>query len=197
MPMIARMPDELVFAGAEVTASAPPADPTGCLHVKQGLVAPPFAPLHGQVTSGGPKIIEVYLGTTEQLMTIDPDIAPDTGAEIWALTYSGSVPGPLIIAHEGDYVELTQHNPAGSVFDQNIDFHASTGHLAGAALFWPGHVQPVPVDLVRVGLPSGEVLCCPVNRSYHAGLGDMPQCGGLHIGFARSGRCAGVPCDRG
>ena len=43
------------------------------------------------------------MDTTEKLMVVDED----NGAEIWALTYNGSVPGPLIICHEGDMVELT------------------------------------------------------------------------------------------
>ena len=138
MPMIARMPDELILAGAEVTTSAPPADPTGCLHVKQGLVAPPFAPLHDQIATGRPKFIEVYVETTEQLITIDPDPDPDTGAEIWALTYNGCVPGPLLIAHDGDYIEPTSLNPAGSVFDHNIYFHASTRASGGGCALLAG-----------------------------------------------------------
>ena len=60
--------------------------------VQQKLVAPPFAPKHDQVAKGGPKLVEIR-------MVIDGD-----GTEIWALTYNGSVPGPLVIVHEGDYV---------------------------------------------------------------------------------------------
>ena len=97
--------------------------------VKQELVAPPFAPEHEQVASGGPKVVEVTLTTPEIKMDIDGN-----GTEIWALTFNGSVPGPLIICHEGDFVELTLVNPKESSMVHNIDFHASTGGLGGGTL---------------------------------------------------------------
>lgn len=110
-------------------------DISGYTHVKQELVAPPFAPVHEQVATGGPKIIEIAMDTTEKLMVVDEE----NGAEIWALTYNGSVPGPLIICHEGDMVELTLRNPSESMMEHNIDFHASTGALGGGGLT---HVYP-------------------------------------------------------
>ncbi len=116
-------------------STAKPADLTGYTRVKQELVAPPFAPVHEQVATGGPKIIEVTMDTTERLMVVDED----TGASVWALTYNGSVPGPLIICHVGDMVELTLRNPVDSVMEHNIDFHASTGALGGGGLT---HVYP-------------------------------------------------------
>src|SRR6056297_2562452 len=127
----------LYKAAAEQTAdsTAKPADLSGYTRVKQELVAPPFAPVHEQVATGGPRIIEITMETTERLMVVDED----TGASIWALTYNGSVPGPLIICHEGDMVELTLRNPADSMMEHNIDFHASTGALGGGGLT---HVYP-------------------------------------------------------
>jgi len=110
--------------------------------VKQELVAPPFAPAHEQVATGGPKIIEITMETTERLMVVDED----TGASIWALTYNGSVPGPLIICHEGDMVELTLRNPTDSMMEHNIDFHASTGALGGGGLT---HVYPGEETVLR------------------------------------------------
>lgn len=118
---------------AETDAKA--ADLSGYTRVKQELVAPPFAPEHEQVATGGPKIVEVTMDTTERLMVVDED----TGASVWALTYNGSVPGPLIICHEGDMVELTLRNPHDSMMEHNIDFHASTGALGGGGLT---HVYP-------------------------------------------------------
>jgi nitrite reductase (NO-forming) len=118
---------------AETTAK--PADLSGYTRVRQELVAPPFAPAHEQVATGGPKLIEITMETTERLMVVDED----TGASVWALTYNGSVPGPLIICHEGDMVELTLRNPADSMMEHNIDFHASTGALGGGGLT---HVYP-------------------------------------------------------
>ncbi|MGJ8615348.1 MAG: copper-containing nitrite reductase [Sulfitobacter sp.] len=115
--------------------TAKPADLSGYTRVKQELVAPPFAPEHEQVATGGPKIIEITMDTSERLMVVDED----TGASVWALTYNGSVPGPLIICHEGDMVELTLRNPSDSQMEHNIDFHASTGALGGGGLT---HVYP-------------------------------------------------------
>ena len=97
--------------------------------VKQKLVAPPFLPEHEQVATTGPKIIEVILTIEEKKIVIDQE-----GTEIWAFTYNGTVPGPMIVAHEGDYVELTLKSLATNALEHNIDFHASTGALGGGAL---------------------------------------------------------------
>ena len=111
-------------------------DPTNLERVTQTLVAPPFLPEHDQVAKGKPKIVEVRLEIEERLIEISPD-----GAKIWALTFNGSVPGPIIVVHEGDYVELTLVNPKTSRFAHNIDFHAATGALGGAGLTLVGPGQ--------------------------------------------------------
>jgi nitrite reductase (NO-forming) len=135
---------KLYKAAAEKAAAttAKPANLSGYTRVKQEMVAPPFAPVHEQVATGGPKIVEVTLETTERLMVVDED----TGASIWALTFNGSVPGPLIICHEGDMVELTLRNPADSMMEHNIDFHAATGALGGGGLT---HVYPGEEAVLR------------------------------------------------
>ena len=97
--------------------------------VQQKLVAPPFLPEHEQVASSGPKVIEVTLTIEEKKIVIDKE-----GTEIWAFAYNGTVPGPMIVAHEGDYVELTLKSLASNAMEHNIDFHASTGALGGGAL---------------------------------------------------------------
>ncbi len=129
-------------AEQQTAAEAAPADLTGYTRVKMDLVAPPFAPVHEQVATGGPKIIEITLVTEERLMVVDED----TGAEVWALTYNGSVPGPLIICHQGDMIEITLHNPVESQMEHNIDFHASTGALGGGGLT---HVYPGEETVLR------------------------------------------------
>ena len=132
----------IVKVQAEAVATAKPADLEGLKRVKQTMVAPPFAPEHEQIATGEPKIVEVEMVTEERLMVVDAD----TGASIWALTYNGSVPGPLIIVHEGDYVELTMRNPASSEMEHNIDFHASTGALGGGGLT---HIYPGEETVLR------------------------------------------------
>ncbi|MGR3571493.1 copper-containing nitrite reductase [Brevirhabdus sp.] len=127
---------------AEAIARAEPADLSGLQRVRQHLVPPPGAPEHRQIADGPPKIVEVEMTCRERLMVVDED----TGASIWALTYNGSVPGPLIIVHEGDYVELTLRNHVTSMLDHNIDFHASTGALGGGALT---HIYPGEETVLR------------------------------------------------
>ena len=117
-----------------IKASLTEAEISALPRVKQSLVAPPYAPKFDQVAEGGPKVVEVTMTIKEMRWEVD-----DTGAETWALTFDGSVPGPLIVCHEGGYVELTLINPEDSTMEHNIDFHASTGALGGAGLT---HVLP-------------------------------------------------------
>jgi len=97
--------------------------------ITQHLVAPPFVPTHEQVAKGPAKRVKVRMVISEKLMTID-----NNGTKIWVMTYNGSVPGPLIIVHQNDYVELTLVNPKSNTLEHNIDFHAATGALGGGAL---------------------------------------------------------------
>lgn len=100
----------------------------GLERVTQKLVAPPFLPEHDQVAKGGPKIIEMTMVIEEKEMEIAP------GAFVQAMTFEGTNPGPMIVAHVGDYVELTLKNPKTNTMVHNIDFHASTGALGGGGL---------------------------------------------------------------
>jgi nitrite reductase (NO-forming) len=127
---------------AAAPEQVPPADLSGYTRVRQELVAPPLAPVHEHVATGAPKIVEITLVTEERLMVVDED----TGASVWALTYNGSVPGPLIIVHQGDMVEVTIRNPADSMMEHNVDFHAATGALGGGALT---HVYPGEEAVLR------------------------------------------------
>ncbi|MDE2384458.1 MAG: nitrite reductase, copper-containing [Alphaproteobacteria bacterium] len=97
--------------------------------VKQELVPPPGLPQHDQVAKGGPVVVEVTMTIEEKKIIIDKE-----GTEIWAFAYNGTVPGPIIVCHEGDYVELTMKSLPTNQMEHNIDFHASTGALGGGAL---------------------------------------------------------------
>ncbi len=101
----------------------------GLPRVKQKLVDPPFLPEHEQSFNGQPRIVEVTLPIVEKKLQID-----DEGTEVWALTFNGTVPGPMIVVHEGDYVEVTLQNLPSNSMEHNIDFHAATGALGGGAL---------------------------------------------------------------
>jgi nitrite reductase (NO-forming) len=125
----------ITAAAADETAPAMKADPAVAANiakltrVKQVLVDPPFLPEHEQTAPAEPRVIEVSMPIIEKKMQIDDD-----GTEIWALTFNGSVPGPMIVAHEGDYVELTLQNLPTNLMEHNIDFHSATGALGGGAL---------------------------------------------------------------
>jgi len=123
-----------LFGCYTTLASEPPSATDQLERVNQTLVAPPFLPAHNQVAIGAPKIVAVRLEVEEKLIEISPD-----GATIWAMTFNGSVPGPIIVVHQNDYVELTLVNPETNTLLHNIDFHAASGGLGGGALT---HVKP-------------------------------------------------------
>jgi nitrite reductase (NO-forming) len=93
------------------------------------LVAPPFVHAHEQATKAGPKIVEFKLTILEKEVVID-----DAGTKFHAMTFDGSMPGPMMVLHEGDYMELTLVNPASNAMPHNIDLHSATGALGGGAL---------------------------------------------------------------
>lgn len=174
---------KLYKAAADQTADsrAKPADLSGYTRVKQNLVAPPFAPEHEQIATGGPKIVEITLETQERLMVVDED----TGASVWALTYNGSVPGPLIIVHEGDMVEVTLRNPSDSQMEHNIDFHASTGALGGGGLthVYPGEETVLRFKATKPGCftyhcaPGGAMIPYHVTHGMNGSLMVLPRDG--------------------
>ncbi|MDA8015132.1 MAG: copper-containing nitrite reductase [Gammaproteobacteria bacterium] len=122
------LPAPLLAAGLPGYQVGNKADIAGLKRVKQVLVAPPLVPKHDQVAKGKPKIVEVEMVIEEKEIEVEP------GVFMWVYAYNGSVPGPLIVVHEGDYVELTLINPKTNKLPHNIDFHASTGALGGGEL---------------------------------------------------------------
>lgn len=103
-------------------------DGDGLQHVTQQLVAAPMLPKFDQVANGGPKVIDVTLVAIEKKIEVAP------GDSVWAFTFNGAVPAPIIVAHEDDFVELTLKNPATNTQTHNIDFHAATGAMGGGDL---------------------------------------------------------------
>lgn len=182
-PMITPRAPAAQFVKAEAAAqtTAAPVDLSGYTRVKQEMVAPPFAPVHEQVATGGPKIVEITLETEERLLVVDED----TGASIWAMTYNGSVPGPLIIVHEGDYVELTLRNPTSSLLEHNIDFHASTGALGGGGLthVYPGEETVLRWKATKPGVftyhcaPGGAMIPYHVTHGMNGSVMVLPRDG--------------------
>ena len=98
-----------LFSAAAVLLLATPASADDLNLPRQhvDLVAPPFVHAHEQATKEGPRIMEFKLVIEEKKVVID-----DQGTTFHALTFNGSMPGPLMVVHEGDYVEVTLVNPA-------------------------------------------------------------------------------------
>jgi nitrite reductase (NO-forming) len=101
----------------------------GLSRVKVDLLAPPQVHAHQQVAPQEPRVVQFRLVVEEKKMVID-----DQGTTLQAMTFNGSMPGPTMVVHEGDYVELTLVNPASNSMPHNIDLHAATGALGGAGL---------------------------------------------------------------
>ncbi len=152
----------------------------GLERVRQELVLPPFAPKHEQVAKGKARVIEVELVVEEKKWVLDGD-----GTEIVALTFNGSIPAPLIIAHEGDYVELTLKNPSTNLMEHNIDLHAATGALGGAGIttISPGEETTLRFKATKTGVflyhcaPEGSMTPYHVTHGMTGAIMVLPRDG--------------------
>ncbi|MGV1793541.1 copper-containing nitrite reductase [Rhizobium sp. A37_96] len=145
-PIVAATPSH---ADEPKNARAPTVDIRSLPRQKVELVKPPFVHAHSQKAEGGPKIVEFTLTIQEKKLVID-----DKGTEINAMTFNGLVPGPLMVVHQDDYVELTLVNPETNTLQHNIDFHASTGALGGGGLTLvnPGEKSVLRFKATRAGV---------------------------------------------
>jgi nitrite reductase (NO-forming) len=147
------MKSKLIILGAVAAlafvavGSAQAAGSAGLKRVKQVMVAPPAAPKHTNKAKGGPVIVEVAFSIEEKERQLDAD------TWVQAMTFNGSNPGPMIVVHENDYVELTLSNPAANALEHNIDLHAVTGALGGAGLtkVAPGESKTIRFKATKVG----------------------------------------------
>lgn len=97
--------------------------------VQVDLVAPPMVHKHEQKAPAKPRVVEFKLVIEEKKVVIDAE-----GTTMQAMTFNGSMPGPTLVVHEGDYVEVTLVNPKSNMMPHNVDFHSATGALGGAKL---------------------------------------------------------------
>lgn len=147
--------------------------------VTQTLVAPPFLPAHIQINHSPPKNIQVTMTVAER----EVEIAP--GVKIHAPSYNGTVPGPVIVAHQDDYVQLTLVNPASNTMIHNIDFHGSTGALGGAAItkVAPGQEVTLRFKAIKTGVfiyhcaPGGLMIPFHVTMGMSGVLMVLPRDG--------------------
>jgi nitrite reductase (NO-forming) len=146
---------------ALMTAMPASADKLALERAKVELVAPPFVHPHEQATKQTPKIVEFRLVIEEKEIVID-----EQGTKFHTMTFNGSVPGPLMVVHEGDYVELTLVNPETNTMPHNIDFHSATGGGGGGelTLISPGEQVVLRWKATRTGVfvyhcaPGGPMI---------------------------------------
>jgi nitrite reductase (NO-forming) len=163
-----------------VAAGAAFADAPKLPRERVTLVAPPFVHPHEQATTSGPKIIEFRLVVEEKPMVID-----DAGTTVQAMTFNGTIPGPLMVVHQGDYVEVTLVNPAFNTAAHNIDFHAATGGLGGGALTLvnPGEQAVLRFKATRPGVfiyhcaPGGPMIPWHVVSGMNGAIMVLPRHG--------------------
>jgi nitrite reductase (NO-forming) len=142
------------------TTGAAAVDLSSLERIKRELVPPPFVHEHEQVAPGAPRIVEFEMSIVEKEIQVADD------AWLQAMTFNGSVPGPMMVVHEGDYVELTLKNPPTNMMQHNIDFHAATGALGGGALTLvnPGEQTVLRFKATRPGVftyhcaPGGPMI---------------------------------------
>lgn len=152
--------------------------PNNLKHIIEELVVPPLLPKYEQSVSGDPVVVEVTLTVEEKKLEIAP------GVKIWALTFNGSVPGPMIVVHQNDYVQLTLINPSTNTLTHNIDFHAATGAMGGGELTLvnPGE----KVKFLFKATKSGVFV-------YHCAPGDIMV--PLHVTSGMNGAIMVLPRD--
>ena len=116
------------------------------VHAK--LLPPPAVMQHEQVAVGPEKVVQFTMTIEEKTIVVD-----DEGTTFQAMTFNGSMPGPTMVVHEGDYVEFTLVNPESNSMPHNIDFHAATGALGGAQLTLvnPGEQATIRFKATRAG----------------------------------------------
>ena len=145
--------------------------------VTQEMVAPPMLPKFDQVDKDGPKIVQVTFTVEEKKIEVAP------GDSMWAFTFNGTVPGPMIVVHQDDYVELTLINPATNTQIHNIDFHASTGAMGGGdlTLVSPGQEVKLRFKATRPGVfvyhcaPGGRMVPIHVTAGMNGAIMVLPN----------------------
>lgn len=167
-------------APALAQSPASTAAPADLPRQKVELVAPPFVHPHEQATRQAPKIVEFRMEIVEKEVVID-----EQGTKFHAMTFNDSMPGPMMVVHQGDYVELTLVNPETNTMPHNIDFHSATGALGGAALTLvnPGEQVVLRWKADRAGVfvyhcaPEGSMIPWHVVSGMHGAVMVLPRDG--------------------
>ncbi len=117
--------------------------------------------------------VKVALETKEVEGTLMEGLDQPTRYLFW--TFNGTVPGPFIRVREGDTLELSLKNAAGSAMAHNIDLHAVTGPGGGAALTLakPGESKTARFKMLNPGLYVYHCAAPPVSDHIANGMYGM------------------------
>ena len=115
----------------------------------------------------------------------EKEIEIEPGVFIQALTFNGTVPGPLIVVHQDDYVELSLTNPSSNSMMHNIDFHAATGAMGGGELTMvaPGEKVVLRFKATKAGVfvyhcaPGGPMVPWHVVHGMNGAIMVLPRDG--------------------
>lgn len=113
------------------------------------LLPPPAVMAHEQATQAAPRTVAFTLTVGEAEVEVD-----DEGTRMRAMTFNGTMPGPTMVVHQGDTVEITLVNPATNTMAHNIDLHAATGAMGGGDLtiVQPGEQATLRFKADRAGV---------------------------------------------
>jgi nitrite reductase (NO-forming) len=175
--VLAAVPSQGEDAGV-TTGPAP--DLSALQRQRVDLLRPPFVHPHDQVAVGAPRIVEFTLTIEEKPLVLD-----EYGTTVHAMTFNGSVPGPLMVVHQDDYVELTLINPDTNQMPHNIDFHSATGALGGGGLTLinPGEQVKLRFKATRAGVfvyhcaPGGPMIPWHVVSGMNGAIMVLPRDG--------------------
>ena len=123
------------------------------------LVAPPFIHAHEQATKSGPKVIQFKMTIEEKELVIDNE-----GTKIHAMTFNGSVPGPMMVVHQDDYVELTLVNPETNEWPTTSTSTLQPARLGGGELTMVNPGEQVVLRFKATGPACSSITARPAGR---------------------------------
>lgn len=145
--------------------------------ITQEMVPPPMLPKFDQVDTDDPKVVQVTLTVKEKKIEVSP------GDSIWAFTFNGTVPGPMIVVHQNDFVEITLKNLTSNTQTHNIDLHAATGAMGGGdiSLVNPGQQVTFRFRATKTGVfvyhcaPGGSMVPIHVLSGMNGAIMVLPR----------------------
>jgi nitrite reductase (NO-forming) len=148
---------------SQTTPQPPNMNPAKSLDTDRVAANPTAIP--PPIDRDAPETVSVELTTREQVAEIEPGVTYTT------MTFDGRIPGPMIRARLGDWIEMTVTNDDANSMPHNVDLHAVRGPGGGAeaSTVAPGETKTFAF---RATYPGLFVYHCAVpNVDYHISSG--------------------------